>query len=152
MVRELVHEEENNPSPSKVYDDRRIYPHRNFGDLRGPPGRPKIADFGLAVVSLEDHAFTHPIQPDLLQSPEVILRAGWSYSADIWNLGVMVRVFCFALQYYRLTEDRFGIYWKVGHSSKHWIRKATPTQLMCIFKRWCHYLGHHQMIFCYEEN
>lgn len=74
---------------AKINGDRRIYPHRNFGDLRGPPGRPKIADFALAVEASED-TYNHPIQPDLLQAPEVILRTGWSYSADIWNLAVMV--------------------------------------------------------------
>ncbi|KIW82289.1 hypothetical protein Z517_05316 [Fonsecaea pedrosoi CBS 271.37] len=90
IINELIKEEQRHPSPAKVYDDRRIYAHRNFGDLRGPPGRPKIADFGLAVRSSFDGTFNHPIQPDLLQAPEVILRAGWSYSADIWNLGVMI--------------------------------------------------------------
>ena len=32
----------------------------------------------------------HPIQPDSYRAPEVLLGVGWSYSADIWNLGVMV--------------------------------------------------------------
>jgi serine/threonine protein kinase len=68
--------------------------HRNFGNLRGPPGRPKLADFGLAVRGSEG-PHNHPIQPDLLQAPEVILRAGWSYSVGVWNLGVMVPVFVY---------------------------------------------------------
>lgn len=89
IIHELIEDEQMHPSPAKLYDDRRIYAHRNFGDFRGAPGRPKIADFGLAVQS-SNSTFNHPIQPDLLQAPEVILRAGWSYSADIWNLGVMV--------------------------------------------------------------
>ena len=91
IIKELIDEERKHPSPAEVYADRSIYPHRNFGCLRGPPGRPKIADFGLAVSS-SSGTFNHPIQPDLFQAPEAILRAGWSYSADIWNLGVMVGV------------------------------------------------------------
>lgn len=90
IIHELIQEEEKDPTPAKIYNDRRIYPHRNFGNLRGAPGRPKIGDFGLAIRSSQ-HMYSHPIQPDCLQAPEVILRAGWSYSADIWNLGVMVR-------------------------------------------------------------
>ncbi|KAK6365862.1 hypothetical protein LTR64_008698 [Lithohypha guttulata] len=90
IISELIKEEEKDPTPAKLYDNRCIYAHRNFGNLRGPPGRPKIADFGLAVRSPDDGTYNHPIQPDLLQAPEVILRAGWSYSADIWNLGVMI--------------------------------------------------------------
>jgi len=90
IVHELIQEEEKDPAPAKIYNDRRIYAHRNFGNLRGPPGRPKIGDFGLAIRSSQ-HVYSHPIQPDCLQAPEVILGAGWSYSADIWNLGVMVR-------------------------------------------------------------
>ncbi|KAK5093106.1 hypothetical protein LTS08_008951, partial [Lithohypha guttulata] len=89
IIHELIQEEEKDPTPAKIYNDRRIYPHRNFGNLRGAPGRPKIGDFGLAIRSSQ-HMYSHPIQPDCLQAPEVILRAGWSYSADIWNLGVMV--------------------------------------------------------------
>lgn len=90
IVHELIQEEQKNPSSVKIYNESRIYPHRNFGDLRGVPGRPKLGDFGLAISSSQ-HVYNHPIQPDCLRAPEVILRAGWSYSADIWNLGVMVR-------------------------------------------------------------
>lgn len=32
------------------------------------------------------------VQPPLSQAPEVILGVGWSYSADIWNLSVLVRL------------------------------------------------------------
>ncbi|KAK5445364.1 hypothetical protein LTS15_010145 [Exophiala xenobiotica] len=90
VIRELIEDEQENPTPAKVSGDRLIYAHRNFGDFKRAPGRPKIADFGLAVKVTDNKPFNHPIQPDLLQAPEVILRAGWSYSADIWNLGVMI--------------------------------------------------------------
>ena len=47
-----------------------------------------ITDFGLAVEGSQTHY--HPIQPDSFRAPEVILGAGWKYSADIWNLGALV--------------------------------------------------------------
>ena len=90
IIKEMIEDEKENPAPAKVYDDRRVYLHRYFGELRGIPGRPKLGDFGLAVEGSKG-PYNHPIQPDRLRAPEVILRAGWSYSADIWNLGVMVR-------------------------------------------------------------
>ncbi|KAK5191507.1 hypothetical protein LTR92_008680 [Exophiala xenobiotica] len=90
VIRELIEDEQKTPTPAKVSGDRLIYAHRNFGDFKRAPGRPTIADFRLAVKVTDDKPFNHPIQADLLQAPEVILRAGWSYSADIWNLGVMI--------------------------------------------------------------
>jgi serine/threonine-protein kinase SRPK3 len=92
IIEELIEEEKTHPTPAKAYHDRSIYPSRNFGDFRGPIGGPQLADFGLAVDGSKG-PHNYPIQPVLLQAPEVILRAGWSYSADIWNLGVMVRTF-----------------------------------------------------------
>lgn len=90
VIEDLVQQERKNPSPYKSSGGRAIYPSRNFGDLKSAPGLPKIADFGLAVAGDVSVLHTHPIQPDLFQAPEVILQAGWTYSADIWNLGVMV--------------------------------------------------------------
>jgi len=85
---DLIEEQKIEPGDSRERQDRVIHSARLFGDLRAAPGEPKIADFGLAVRG--PGPYNHNIQPDLLQAPEVILGAGWSYSADIWNLGVMV--------------------------------------------------------------
>ena len=60
----------------------------NFGRLRSSKVLPKIADFGAAQPG--DRLQIHPIQPNSYRDPEVLLGIGWSYSADIWNLGVMV--------------------------------------------------------------
>ena len=92
VIDELVNDEAEEPTPRKLKDGRAFYLSRNFGDFQGPPGRPKIADFGLAVRGDVPQPHNHPIQPNLFQAPEVILRAGWTYSVDIWNLGVMVSV------------------------------------------------------------
>lgn len=90
-IDELIRDEADEPRPLKMDGDRAIYASRNFGDLKGPPGRPKLADSGLAVRGDVAHHHNHPIQADLFQAPEVILRASRTYSADIWDLGVMVR-------------------------------------------------------------
>jgi len=89
-INELVKREMEEPSPRKSGGIRAVYPSRNFGDLEHPPGPPKIADFGLAVSGNVSCPHTHPIQAELFEAPEVILEAGWTYSTDIWNLGVMV--------------------------------------------------------------
>jgi serine/threonine protein kinase len=47
-----------------------------------------ITDFGLAVEGVGPH--DGPIQAEPLRAPEVMLDAGWSYSSDMWNFGIMV--------------------------------------------------------------
>ncbi|CAK44789.1 uncharacterized protein An04g08230 [Aspergillus niger] len=77
------------PLPQKQLEDRTIYLSRNhFGVEANGSGRPVITDFGLAVDGSRAHY--HPIQPDSSRAPEVILGAGWSYSADIWNLAALL--------------------------------------------------------------
>jgi serine/threonine protein kinase len=74
--------------------------HNNFGPLDSSGlGNmyPQITDFGAATLLGNDghdgtvQLGTRPIQPDYYRAPEVVLGCGWSFSADIWNLGVMVR-------------------------------------------------------------
>jgi serine/threonine-protein kinase SRPK3 len=91
LEKSALHEFEN-PLPQKVLDDRTIYLSRN---QYGPPekiskvlGIITITDFGFAVEGHGPHY--GPIQAGPFRAPEVILDAGWSYSTDIWNLGVMV--------------------------------------------------------------
>ncbi|KAL3429875.1 kinase-like domain-containing protein [Aspergillus tetrazonus] len=74
--------------------------HNDFGSLNWRELRkmlPKIVDFGLATRSESDNqgqvrnetVGSHPIQPDHYRAPEVILGCPWSFSADIWNIGVL---------------------------------------------------------------
>lgn len=80
------------PLPQKILEDRIIYLSRNeLGSQTKGMGRPVITDFGLAVRGDVPHPYYHTIQPDDYRAPEIILAAGWSYSADIWNVGVLVR-------------------------------------------------------------
>lgn len=84
-----------NPLPQKVCEDRTIYLSRN---QYGPPmnmakilGLVTITDFGFAICGDGPHYGAIQVEP--FRAPEVILDAGWTYSADIWNLRVMVRLF-----------------------------------------------------------
>ncbi|KAJ6446052.1 CMGC/SRPK protein kinase [Purpureocillium lavendulum] len=82
------------PKPRKVYADHTVYKsYRSMGDLdESHVGNmvAKISDFGLSHIVEKGNVVTLPIQPVNYRAPEVILGAGWSYSADIWNLAVMI--------------------------------------------------------------
>ncbi|KFZ01198.1 hypothetical protein V501_10147 [Pseudogymnoascus sp. VKM F-4519 (FW-2642)] len=75
----------------KVKDDRVVYrSHNEFGPLKSFGILPKIGDFGLAQqIIIDSRRNIHPIQPDHYRAPEVVVGIGWSYSTDIWNLGVL---------------------------------------------------------------
>jgi serine/threonine protein kinase len=82
------------PMARKVYEDRVIYRSNGlFGLLKREKfGHiwPKITDFGLAQRCDRKEPLVFPIQPTEYHAPEVLLGAGWSYSADIWNFGLVV--------------------------------------------------------------
>lgn len=95
ILERSVMDEYQNPLPQKVCVDRTIYLSRN---QYGPPTQiskilnlVKTIDFGFAVHGDGPHYGAIQVEP--FRAPEVILDAGWTYSADIWNLGVMVRLF-----------------------------------------------------------
>jgi serine/threonine protein kinase len=52
---------------------------------------PKITDFGLAQRVDRKEPLVIPIQPPQYHAPEVLLGTGLSYSAGIWNFGLLVR-------------------------------------------------------------
>lgn len=80
-----------NPSPRKQLDGRDIYLSRNYWGLSPDElGRSIITDFGLAVRG-DGPPNSHCIQPEGYRAPEVCLGGDWSYSVDVWNLGVMVK-------------------------------------------------------------
>lgn len=79
--------------PRKIGDSRTIYQSYNdFGELRSLRVMPMIADLGLAQRGHDSQERITPIQTDYYRAPEVILGAGWTYSTDVWNFGLMVCV------------------------------------------------------------
>lgn len=45
-----------------------------------------ITDFGSAVRGDEQKYYHYPIHPHIYSAPEVMLKAGWSYSGNVWNM------------------------------------------------------------------
>lgn len=80
-----------NPLPQKRLDERTIYLSRNnYGPLAVATGIIQIVDFDLSVRTEPGQIHMGAIQGEMYRAPEVILNAGYSYTADIWSLGVMV--------------------------------------------------------------
>lgn len=75
------------PSGRPVYRSR-----KDFGPLKSLESKPQLVGFSSAnrIVEEDEHG-TWPIQPDHCRAPEVLLGIGWQQTADIWNLGVLVR-------------------------------------------------------------
>ena len=93
VIEDFVHGQAENPMARKVVNGRPIYQsHNDFGPLRSLYLLPKLADFGLARRGDCSQLHLHPIQPNQYRAPEVLLGTGWTYSTDIWNLGVLVRL------------------------------------------------------------
>jgi len=89
ILKEFEVAELNTPSPRKIDGDRVIYESRG---LQRPKksGRPVLCDFGEARFG--KMTYTDDIQPYVYRAPEIILDIPWTYSVDIWNVGVMVSV------------------------------------------------------------
>ena len=79
--------EDESPSPRKCLEDRAIYKSREFG-YTNAPGHPVLCDFGEARYGGQEHIDF--IQPNIYRAPEVMFDIPWTYSVDIWMVGVMV--------------------------------------------------------------
>ncbi|KAH7176421.1 kinase-like domain-containing protein [Dactylonectria macrodidyma] len=89
VLDEYVIRQNANPAPCQERNGRPVYESRSsFGHLTADIGYVKLTDFGLAVRGNVPHH--HDIQPREYTAPEVMLKAGWSYPVDIWNLGLVL--------------------------------------------------------------
>ncbi|PGG98867.1 CMGC/SRPK protein kinase [Polytolypa hystricis UAMH7299] len=91
---------------------RNIYRrHNDFSPLKRLQNLPKIADFGLAArLDNREDIGIYPIQPGHYCSPEVILGCGWTFSTDIWNLGVLVWDLVERTELFRCVHDSQSCY------------------------------------------
>lgn len=91
VIDDYVRRQAEIPSLLKEFNGHPIYQSRaDFGNLRKGVGMLKISDFGAAVFGNVPVPHGHDIQPEQFCAPEVLLKAGWTYSADIWNLGMVL--------------------------------------------------------------
>ena len=102
ILEESARDEYKKPLPQKSYSDgRTIYLSRNdFGISEKTTGIIQIIDVDLSVHG--DRPNKGCIQAEIYRAPEIILDAGYSYSADIWSLGVMV---CLKLYHYYIKAN-----------------------------------------------
>ncbi|KJZ70226.1 hypothetical protein HIM_10374 [Hirsutella minnesotensis 3608] len=87
LLSKFIRAELNSPSDRKVVNGTTVYASRTF-DLPRKFGEPVLCDFGSAVKG--DVKRNHDAQPAVYRSPEVMIKTGWSYPVDIWNVGVMI--------------------------------------------------------------
>lgn len=80
------------PRHIRVADGLTTYASQyDLGPLQGPKLLPKLGDFHLAHPGLvKGRGHLSAIQSHRFRAPEIILGYPWSYSADIWNLGLLV--------------------------------------------------------------
>lgn len=95
LLDDFVRHSRENPQPRHIRSDGRVayLSQEDFGPLQGGGSiLPKISDFNLSFPGLPgDGGHLSPIQSHRYRAPEVLLGCPWSYSADIWNLGLLVR-------------------------------------------------------------
>ena len=87
ILRDFEMSEMKDPSARKIDGDRIIYESRGLKRPKSS-GRPVLCDFG--ETRFGQDTYTDDIQPYVYRAPEVILDIPWTYSVDIWNVGVMV--------------------------------------------------------------
>jgi len=87
ILEAFVKDEMERPSPRKYIDGAPVYMSRHFG-LPADFGRIVLSDFASSVRG--DLKRNHDAQPNVYRSPEVMIKAAWSYPVDIWNVGAMI--------------------------------------------------------------
>lgn len=108
--------EQQTPTLKKTIDSTRsIYTSRK---LRLPRdmlwGQPVLCDLGQARIGPSHQGI---IQPNIYKAPEVLFDMEWGYSADIWNLGVMVSISLLTsiyISFKLINLHRYGICWKTS--------------------------------------
>lgn len=125
------------PSKQKVVGDRIIYSSQSLGWTKSSFGTPVLCDFGAARDGNAEN--TDDIQPEIYRAPEVVLAMPWSYSVDIWNVGVLVSFLIFvkdiSIKHITNRVYRYGICSRINTCSTPWMKKAI-TKTITILLRW----------------
>lgn len=115
----------------------------DFGPLRGSRLLPELADFNLCFPGLEgDLAHLSAIQSHRFRAPEVLLGCPWSYSADIWNFGLLVSkislacLLCYNLLNQNTSIGRCGIFWKTSACSIGLLVRTVNMMHTSTLHRW----------------
>lgn len=118
ILEEFVRRQLKHPPGHKAPDSHGRIIYQSCGDLGGVItndviATAKITDIGLAEWG--DQKNNKPIQSNAFTCPEVILVAGWSYPADIWNMGVVMWDMVETWGLFDRIDTRPGYY----HSDQH---------------------------------
>lgn len=134
--------------PSKhvrTEDGRATYLSRNyFGSLQGSKLVPMLSDFDCAAPFLDnDYGHVWPIQSHCFRAPEVLLGCPWTYSVDIWNLGLLVsqtlsyRALCSKFLNDGTHINRCGISWRtLPYSTGRLVKMARTTMHTSTSPKW----------------
>ncbi|KAF5707384.1 kinase domain-containing protein [Fusarium mundagurra] len=94
VLADFISSQTNSPHPRHIRSEDGCVTYlsqRDFGPLRGSRLLPELADFNLSYPGLENRlGHLSAIQSHRFRAPEVLLGCPWSYSADIWNLGLLM--------------------------------------------------------------
>ena len=89
IIKKFIKAEQKSPSSRKEVQGHIVYASRAFNSPSGRSiGLPVLSDFGSAVFG--DIKHDQDVQPSIYRAPEVCLKAPWSYSIDIWNVGCLI--------------------------------------------------------------
>ncbi|KAL9092102.1 MAG: hypothetical protein Q9165_004535 [Trypethelium subeluteriae] len=89
IIQKFIEAEQKHPSARKEVQGYTVYASRSFDCPSGKSiGEPFLSDFGSAVFGDVEH--DEDVQPNVYRAPEVCLKAPWSYSIDIWNVGCLI--------------------------------------------------------------
>ncbi|RMZ92248.1 hypothetical protein DV736_g542, partial [Chaetothyriales sp. CBS 134916] len=119
VLDKFLQHELDHPSPRKAPDSHGRIIYKSCSDFGGNPAveemisTAKIIDLGLAESGEEKH--NHAIQSNAFTAPEVLLTAGWSYPADIWNFGVMLWDLTESMGLFDAIDTRPGKYSSAQH-------------------------------------
>ena len=115
----------------------------DLGPLRGSRLLPELADFNVSFPGLDGNlGHLSAIQEHRFQAPEVLRGCPWSYSVDIWNLGLLINKISPAyISFYEILNNnasinRCGIFWKISACSTGLLVRTANTMHISTLHRW----------------